>query len=147
MELVLLIGIPATGKSSFARDRLFDSHLRINRDMLRTANRERRLFETALATGTAVVVDNTNVTRAERATFITPARAARFVVRGFFFESRLAEALARNERRLRSIPPAGVRGRAALLELPRPSEGFDSLSFVRLSGAGGFDVSEWDETR
>lgn len=146
MELVLLMGIPATGKSSFARARLFDSHLRINRDMLRTVNRERRLFETALETGTSVVIDNTNVTRAERAAFIGPARDAGFRVSGYFFQSRLAEALARNEQRTNPIPAAGVRGRAGALELPSANEGFDSLFFVRLSGAQGFDVLPWDET-
>jgi predicted kinase len=147
MELVVLIGIPASGKSSFASARLSTTHLRLNRDMLKTINRERRLFETCLGSGTAVVIDNTNVTVAERAAFIIPARAVGFRVVGYFFESRVRDALVRNERRGRPVPDVAVKGRSGQLELPRLDEGFDALFFVRLSASGGFDVETWDETR
>ena len=143
MELVLLIGIPATGKSTFARDRFFGTHVRLNRDMLKTAHRERVLFDACLSTSTALVVDNTNVTRAERARFIDPARSAGFRVRGFFFESKVRDALARNEARGRPVPDAAVLGRSGELELPSLAEGFDELFFVRLSSTHGFDVSHW----
>lgn len=147
MEVVLLIGIPATGKSTFARERFFATHLRLNRDMLRTEHRERTLFVACLRTATAVVIDNTNVTRAEREAFITPARDAGVRVRGFFFESRVGDALARNELRGRPVPDVAVLGRAGKLELPSRDEGFEELSFVRLSASGGFIVEPWDETR
>ena len=42
MEMILLVGAPGAGKSTFAR-RFHDSHLRINLDMLRTCHRERGL--------------------------------------------------------------------------------------------------------
>lgn len=143
MELVLLIGIPATGKSTFAKDRLFATHVRINRDMLKTTHRERELFEACLSSGTALVVDNTNVTRAERARFIDSAREAGFRVRGFFFESRVRDALKRNEARGRPVPDVAVLGRSGELELPSYAEGFDELFFVRLSAEGGFDLEPW----
>lgn len=143
MELVLLIGIPATGKSTFAKDRFFGTHVRLNRDMLKTAHRERVLFDACLSTSTALVVDNTNVTRAERARFIDPARSAGFRVRGFFFESKVRDALTRNEARGRPVPDAAVLGRSGELELPSLAEGFDELFFVRISSNHGFDVSNW----
>ena len=40
MEMVLFIGIPASGKSSFFKERLFNTHVRVNRDMLKTQRRE-----------------------------------------------------------------------------------------------------------
>ncbi len=40
MEAVIFIGIQATGKSIFYKDRFFKTHIRINLDMLRTMNRE-----------------------------------------------------------------------------------------------------------
>lgn len=147
MDLILLIGIPATGKSTFARERCFASHVRLNRDLLRTAHREQTLFDACLAVGAPVVIDNTNVTRAERARFIGPAREAGYRVRGFFFESRVRDALVRNAARGRPVPDAAVLGRSGVLELPSRDEGFDELSFVRLSGSPGFDVEPWDETR
>src|SRR6476660_6211221 len=44
VEMVLFIGIPATGKSSFYRERFFRSHVRVNLDMLRTRHREQLLI-------------------------------------------------------------------------------------------------------
>lgn len=136
MELVLLIGIPATGKSTFAKERLFATHVRLNRD-------KQVLFDAYLSTRTALVIDNTNVTRAERARFIDPARSAGFRVRGFFFESKVRDALTRNEARGRPVPDVAVLGRSGELELPSFSEGFDELCFVRLSATDGFDVEAW----
>ncbi len=76
MEAVLLIGIQASGKSTFYRDRFFDTHVRINRDMLRTRRRERLLLEACIAGLQPFVVDNTNVTPEERARSIGPAKAS-----------------------------------------------------------------------
>ena len=48
MELVLFMGIQATGKSTFFRERFFDTHLRMNLDMLKTRHRESLLFAACL---------------------------------------------------------------------------------------------------
>jgi predicted kinase len=55
MEAVVLIGIQASGKTTFYQQRFFATHVRISLDLLRT--REQQRF----------VVDNTNITAAERA--------------------------------------------------------------------------------
>ena len=73
---VLLIGIPASGKSSFFRERFVDTHVRVNRDMLGTAHRERVLVAACLAGGIDFVIDKTNVLRAERARHIARAKDA-----------------------------------------------------------------------
>jgi len=36
MEAVIFVGLQAAGKSTFYRERFFDTHVRINLDMLRT---------------------------------------------------------------------------------------------------------------
>lgn len=145
MELILCIGIPATGKSTFCRERFYDTHLRINLDMLHTRHRERLLVAACIEAKQRFVVDNNNVTRAERAAYILPAKAAQFTIIGYFFRSRVAEALERN--RLRSgttrIPDKAVLGMSGRLELPAMSEGFDQLRFVRLLDTGGFAVEDW----
>ena len=143
MQLVLFTGIQAAGKSTFFRERFFDTHVRINLDMLRTRNRERILFEACLSAKQPLVVDNTNLTRAARAAFIEPARCAGFAVVGYYFRSVVAESLVRNAERgpQQRVPDAGVRGAAGQLEIPDPAEGFDALYYVRVDD--GFVVEPW----
>ncbi len=40
MEAVMFSGIQATGKSTFFQQRFFNTHVRINLDMLKTRNRD-----------------------------------------------------------------------------------------------------------
>ena len=145
MEAVILCGIQGTGKSTFCRQRLFDTHVRINLDMLRTRHRESVLLRACLDAKQPFVVDNTNPTRAERAAYVAPARAAGFRVVGYYFRSKLSDALAYNARRedRGRVPDRGVMGTAGRLELPSPDEGFDQLFYVRHDDAGGFVVEAW----
>jgi predicted kinase len=147
--MILFIGIQASGKSSFYRERLFWTHVRVNLDMLKTRHREGLLVSACFAGRTPFVVDNTNLTRANRARYIVPARAAKFRITGYFFESRMPEAVARNAQRVGRlrVADAAVRHAGARLEMPTWEEGFDALHVVRLDGQGGFAVSEWEETR
>jgi len=103
-ELILLIGIPAAGKSTFAREQLFDTHVRLNLDMLRTRVKEMRLLEACLKSRISCMVDNTNITRAGRARSIPLAKTARFRVTGYCLETSLETALSttiRNSQRWR----------------------------------------------
>jgi predicted kinase len=147
MEMLLFIGIQATGKSTFYKERFFRTHLRVNYDMLRTRHREDLLFAAGLESKTKLVIDNTNLTRADRARYIAPAREARYSIIGYFFQSRVQEALARNSRRDDSerVPDAGVHGASGKLELPSLGEGFDRLFFVRIDESQGFVVEDWQE--
>jgi len=145
LQLILFIGIQATGKSSFYRERFADTHLRLNLDMLRTRRREALLFEACLKGKVNVVIDNTNATREDRLRYIPPAAAAGFTVVGYFFQARLEDALRRNAGRggAAQIPEAGIRAMSRRLELPDPAEGFDELYFVSLDDQGRFQVEAW----
>jgi predicted kinase len=142
MEAVLLIGIQGSGKSTFYRERFFNTHVRISLDLLRTRHRERLLLRTCLRTQQPFVVDNTNVRMAERAVYITEARAAGFLVVGYYFVPELPAALRRNDQRTgrQRIPPKGVIGTHRRLEPPTSSEGFDALHTVRIDETGQFVV-------
>jgi predicted kinase len=144
---VLLVGIPASGKSSFFRSRFGDTHVRVCRDMLGTDHRVRLLRDACLAGGIPFVLDNTNLTRAGRAEHIRAARAAGFRVEGYFLQSRRAECIERNRGRPEAerVPAAAVGGMSRRLELPARVEGFDALFFVRLAPGGGFEVQDWSE--
>jgi len=147
MDMVLFIGIQATGKSSFYLERFFRTHFRINLDMLKTRRREELLVGACIKGKIPFVVDKMNLTRAQRDAYIASAKAAGIKVRGFFFQSELASALQRNARRTppERVPDAGLRSASATLQLPSRNEGFDQLSFVRMNGQGGFHVEEWKD--
>src|SRR5687768_16845190 len=150
MEAAILIGIQGTGKSAFCRERLFHTHVRINMDMLQSRHRETLILAACLNAKQAFVVDNTNPTREERARHTAAARAAGFRVVGYYFESKVKDALLRNELRGRGhrVPDRGVLGTAGRLQLPGKAEGFDALHYVRLApppAVDGFIIEEWRE--
>ncbi len=145
MEAVIFIGVQAAGKSTFFQTRFFKTHIRLNLDMLRTRHREAILLHACLEAKQPFVIDNTNPTAAERARYIEPARAARFRVTGYYFESTLAEALRRNAERpaKERIPEAGIRATYYKLQPPTLAEGFDALFRVKIGEAGTFVVEAW----
>ena len=145
MEAVIFIGIQATGKSTFYLQRFANTHVRINLDMLRTRHRERILVEACLAAKQSFVVDNTNVTRADRARYIPLARAAGFRVIGYFFESSVQDAMQRNRQRAarKPVPPQAIAGTNKRLELPTYDEGFDELYSVTITSPNEFAVRAW----
>jgi predicted kinase len=142
MEVVIFIGIQGSGKSSFFRERFFDTHVRVNLDMLRTRRREELLVAACLEGGQSFVVDNTNPLPSDRARYVGPARAAGFRTVAYFFESSLREAMQRNNLRAgkQRVPAPAVA--AAFKKLVRPSaeEGFDEIYTVTLTGDSGFVV-------
>jgi len=145
MEAVIFIGIQATGKSTFFQRRFFDTHVRINLDMLKTRNRERILLAACLDARQSFVIDNTNLTRQARAGYISQAKAAGFGVSGYYFKSALQAALERNSRRggKSLIPEKGILSAYRKLELPSFDEGFDRLFYVEIAEDGQFNVKEW----
>ncbi len=142
MEAVIFVGIQAVGKSSFYKERFFDTHVRINLDMLKTRHREGIFLRACIAAQQSFVVDNTNVLIRERARYIALAKPAGFRITGYYFPSKLQDALARN--RLRSltkpIPDMGVIAKYGSLQRPSLEEGFDTLYTVMFLPEGGFEV-------
>jgi predicted kinase len=145
MECVLFIGIQASGKSTFYRERFFATHVRINLDMLKSRHREQRFLGSCLETQQPFVVDNTNPTKAERRVYIEAARQRRFRVVGYYFQSRREECERRNAARpaQQQIPLVGLLATSGRLELPGRDEGFDELYYVRITDEGGFSIEEW----
>lgn len=146
MHAVVFIGIPGSGKSSFYKETFFTTHVRISLDLVKTRYREKRLLDVCLETDQRFVVDNTNPTRAERAAYIAPARAARvrYTIHGYIFESQVEECLRRNATRpeAQRVPDVAILSAAKKLELPSMDEGFDALKYVQMVD-GGFRVLDW----
>lgn len=91
VEVVLMIGIPGSGKSSFYEENFAMTHLRVNLDMLKTRKREHSLFNWCLQNRQSCVIDDTNVAREIRSRWMEPALEAQASVRGYFLQSRIPE--------------------------------------------------------
>lgn len=148
MEMVLFVGIQATGKSEFYKRQFYKTHMRINLDMLRTRHRE-RIFLTACIEGKqSFVVDNTNPTREVRASYIQMAKVAGFSVVGYYFRSAIGPAIARNELRTgkECLPVPALLATHRKLEQPRWDEGFDTLYYVYIDEESqNFIVEEYTD--
>ena len=144
MEAIIFTGIPGSGKSTFYKQNFFNSHLRINLDMLRTRRRESILLHACLQAGQRFVVDNTNVTADERAQYIGFAREARFQVTGYIFESNMGDCIRRNSERMGKarVPDSAIAAMSRRLQIPSYAEGYSTLYYVKIVETGGFEVVE-----
>lgn len=140
---MILVGLPGAGKTTFYRQR-FPSHEHISKDALPNVRnkqvRQDAALRRALAGGRSVIVDNTNVSPAERAAIIAIARAFDARVAGYYIEATTREAVARNEGRTgrAKVPKVAIFTSAKRLVPPVASEGFDELHTVRVLEDGSF---------
>ena len=143
--MIVLVGIPASGKSTFARRFDNTNFTVVSLDRLQTREKESKLFDKLLWYRQNCIIDNTNVTVDERRRFIAPAKALGYKVVGYYFQSVLADCLERNAQRTGKacIPDKGVIIKAKCLQLPKLAEGFDELHYVTINN-GNFDISDWN---
>jgi predicted kinase len=148
MEAVLFVGIQGSGKSSFFKERFYDTHVRINGDMLKTAHREQLLINACLEGRQRYVIDKINLTRRQRAKYIAEAKAANFRVVGFYFKCAPREAIARNANRTGKarVPVLAILSAYKHLEIPTWDEGFDELYCVTLDAENRFGIEPANET-
>jgi predicted kinase len=139
MECVILIGLPAAGKTSFYRERFAGSHDHVSKDLMRHARRpqrrEEQLVAESLASGRSVVIDNTNPSAVIRAPLISLARSHGAQVIGYYFPTEAGDALRRNRARegRERVPDVAIFTVRKRLEPPALEEGFDRLFVVRLN--------------
>ena len=166
-ELVILVGIPASGKTTYYRRHLEPHYLHVSLDNWRGKSnvrpKERKAIEGALAAAgdsggkiRGVVVDNTNTTEATRRRYFDYAaefaritgRPVRVIAQ--FFDEDLESCLARNAPRPADaapgapyfVPPEAIRRFAHMLQPPRREEGFEKIFRLRINADGHFDVTQ-----
>jgi predicted kinase len=138
MECVILIGLPAAGKSTFYRERFAGTHDHVSKDLMRHTRRpparQEQLVAESLAAGRSVVVDNTNPKAADRAALIRLARSHGAEVTGYYFPTEARDALRRNRARegRERVPDVAIFTVRKRLEPPALEEGFDRLFIVRM---------------
>ena len=136
LECVILIGLPGAGKSTFFRSR-FPTYTHVSKDAFPRHARDKQARQDAtirasLSAGVSVVVDNTNVTAADRAAIIAIAREVGARIVGYYLEVTTREAVVRNERRegRAKVPKVAIFTCAKKLVPPALEEGFDELFTV-----------------
>ena len=146
MELIIFVGLQASGKSAFFHVRFAATHVHISKDLFRNnKNRNRRqaqLIQEALQEGKSVVVDNTNPTAEDRRPLIELGRRYGAKIVGYYFESEVRQCLERNRQRTGKarVPDVAIYATAKKLVRPSYSEGFDELFYVCITGDSTFEV-------
>ncbi|MBD2200108.1 MULTISPECIES: ATP-binding protein [Calothrix] len=145
MEAIIFIGIQGVGKSTFYQKNFFNTHIRINLDMLKTRHREQIFLQACLTGKQPFVVDNTNPTIEERQRYITPAKSQGFKIVGYYFQAALEDCQQRNNQRLpkQIVPLIGLLATYKKLVLPTWAEGFDAIYTVKSELNYSFIIEEW----
>jgi predicted kinase len=143
MTLVVLVGLPASGKSKWAGEQrlpvLSSDEMRriITGDITnQTVNSLvfrmlRRVLDAMLAAGAErVIVDSTALTRRERRTWIRWAELNGCGVEAVFFDTPREVCEKRNRERERVVPADAMERLFNRFEPPRLEEGFDRLTII-----------------
>ena len=144
-ELVIFVGLQASGKSTFFRQRFAATHEHVSKDLFRNNRnrnrRQRELVVAALRSGLPVVVDNTNPTVEDRRPLVELGREFGARVVGYHFESGVRGCLERNALREGKawVPDVAIFATTTRLAPPSRAEGFDELYHVRIDGSA-FEV-------
>lgn len=146
MRIYVLVGLPASGKSTWLARHRKPS---LSSDAIRSlitgdeANQEhnrlvfsllRSLVRARLSAGCPETwIDATALTRRERRSWIRLAQARSCPVEAVFLDTPLEVCMARNAARGRVVPAAAMQRMARLLSPPTLDEGFERITVIRPS--------------
>ncbi len=146
-RLVLAVGLPGSGKSSYLANlgvnaissdemrRLIADDATDQTIHARVFRAIRFLVAERLRIGRPVTyVDATHLTRKEREPYLRLARPAEADVEILYFDTPLEVCLDRNRGRERVVPEEAIRAMAAKLEPPSAAEGFTRVTAVEWKG-------------
>ena len=141
-QVIIFIGIQASGKTTFFNQMLAGSYAHINLDILHTRNKENLEMTACFESGKSFVIDNTNPEKGDRERYIVKAKEYGYHIIGIFFQSIVRNCVSRNVTRGNKVPSKAIAATSNKLQLPSLEEGFDELFFARITD-NGFDITKW----
>ena len=153
IDVVLVCGLPGSGKSHFARTHFLKSgRKRVNRKEIRrmlwemtnfgeqwsekvfaasdeilVKHVERKIIEHLLQSKQKLLVDNTSISADSRRQYLAVARQAGKSIGAIFLDTPVIRCLERNRSRPDSLPESVISNLAAGLEVPEIAEGYRAV--------------------
>jgi predicted kinase len=152
MDIIILIGLQASGKSTFYRTHFTDTHELISKDLLSSSKNQSKnqkqaeRIEKAFQEQRSVVVDNTNVSVQDRLPLIDLGRRYDATIIGYYFKADVSGSRRRNKQRTgkAQVPEQAIFITAHKLEPPTYAEGFDTLYYVRIGKDSTRENPAWE---
>lgn len=150
MEMIILVGLQASGKSTFYRTHFAATHEHISKDLLRASKnkskKQAELIERAFQEQRSVVVDNTNATLQDRLPLIDLGQRYGAKITGYYFQPDVLSSRKRNIERTgkAQVPDKAIFITAHKFTLPSYAEGFDTLYYVRIAEDSTVESPEWE---
>jgi len=137
LELIVFVGLPGAGKSTYFREHFAATHVHVSKDLMANArrrdDRQLRDVEVALAAGKPVVVDNTNPSVDALKPLIELGRRHGARIVALFFDVDVRTAIMRNRQRegKARVPDVAIFATKKKLVAPSPEEGFDLVQVIK----------------
>lgn len=140
-QMIVMVGFPASGKSSYVQEHYKNSHVRVNLDTIKKRDKERTILTAILSTGVNVVIDNTNLTIEHRKRYTDMAKDYGYSVTALCIDVPAAECISIDNKRHKS-EKVGTRWINALVrsyELVNEYEDFEDVIVIKPTPVTNFE--------
>jgi len=129
-ELVLMMGFPGSGKTTYVKNCIPDTYTKLHGDILKTNAKKKKALKIALESKKSVVLDATHPNKEKRKTFIEIAKDYNVPVRLIHISTDFDESKSRNENREQKVPIIVLYVYRKNYEEPELSEGYSDVITV-----------------